>query len=104
MSFISVKRNIPSTNENPKAIDEHILEKTGKNNILGLFSFQSPSIYHVNRISVIPKRNQPGKWRLITDLSFPEGSSVNDAIDPTKCSLSYISVDDEANRAIYIAG
>ena len=29
---------------------------------------------------VIPKRNKPGKWRLIVDLSAPEGSSVNDAI------------------------
>ena len=37
-----------------------------------------------------------------SDLSFPEGASVNDAIDPTKCSLSYISVDDVANRAILL--
>ena len=40
-----------------------------------------------------PKKHQPGKWRLITDLSFPEGSSIiNDAIDPDICSLSYITV------------
>lgn len=27
------------------------------------------------------------------DLSGPEGSNVNDGIDPTLCSLSYISID-----------
>ena len=27
------------------------------------------------------------------DLSFPEGSSVNDAISAEDCSLSYVSVD-----------
>ena len=55
MLFTSAKRNIPSANENPKVIDEYILEETDKGNILGPFSFQSPSIYHVNRIGVMPK-------------------------------------------------
>ena len=34
-----------------------------------------------------------GKWRLITDLSYPPGLSVNDGIDSNLCSLKYISVD-----------
>ena len=46
--------------------------------------------------SVIPKKNQPGRWRLIVDLSSPHGSSVNDFIDPNLSSLSYVSVDDAA--------
>lgn len=29
-------------------------------------------------------------------MSFPEGSSVNDGIDPSTCSLSYFSVHDAA--------
>lgn len=47
---------------------------------------------------VIPK-STPGKWRLILDLSSPEGHSVNDGIDQDLCSLSYISVDDAAKAA-----
>ena len=43
---------------------------------------------------VIPKRNKPNKWRLILDLSSPEGHSVNDGIDKDMASLSYVSVDD----------
>ncbi len=45
-------------------------------------------------ICVIPKTGQPGKWRLILDLSSPHGLSVNDGIDPDQFSLQYIKFDD----------
>ena len=48
---------------------------------------------HVNRVGVVPKGHTPRQWRMITDLSFPEGSSVNDGVDSALCSLEYISVD-----------
>ena len=48
---------------------------------------------HVNRFGVIPKGRNTGRWRLITDLSFPPGLGVNDGIDPDLCSLTYTSVD-----------
>ena len=51
---------------------------------------------HINRFGVIPKPHQPGKWRLIVDLSHPAGHSVNDGIEPEICSLSYASIDDAA--------
>ena len=35
---------------------------------------------HVSRFGVILKTHQPGKWRLITDLSHPQGHSINDGI------------------------
>lgn len=37
---------------------------------------------------------------MITDLSFPKGSSINDTIDPRLCSLSYTSVDEVAHAAM----
>ena len=37
---------------------------------------------------------------MITDLSFPEGHSINDAIDPEACSLSYITEDQVAHHAV----
>ena len=55
---------------------------------------------HINRFGVIPKKHQPGKWRLISDLSYPEGRSVNDLITPKWCSLSYISVEQVATEAL----
>ena len=42
---------------------------------------------------VIPKRGKPNNWRLILDLSSPIGHSVNDGIDPARCSLKYTSID-----------
>lgn len=47
----------------------------------------------------IPKGHNTGKWRLVTDLSFPHGRSINDGIDGAISSLSYISVDDIAAAA-----
>ena len=38
-------------------------------------------------------KNKPGKWRLIVDLSSPQGASVNDGIDADRSSLSYASLD-----------
>ena len=43
---------------------------------------------------MIPKKNRPGKWRLICDLSSPKNHSVNNGIDPNLCSMKYISVHD----------
>ncbi|XP_062522989.1 uncharacterized protein LOC134197660 [Corticium candelabrum] len=54
----------------------------------------------VSPFGVIPKPHQPGKWRLILDLSSPHGHSVNDGIDPHLCSLSYSWVDDAATRIL----
>ena len=54
-----------------------------------------------NRIGVIPK-GQSGKWRLITDLSHPAGCSINDAIDPDLCSLTYTTVERVAQRAMHL--
>ena len=43
---------------------------------------------------VIPKHHQPNKWRLIIDLSYPNGHSVNNGIPKHICSLSYCTVED----------
>ena len=47
----------------------------------------------VSRIGVVPKGHTVGRWRLITDLSFPKGHSVNDGVSSNLCSMSYTSVD-----------
>ena len=49
---------------------------------------------HTNRFAVIPKNYQQDKWQLITDLSYPAGSSVKDDIPSQLCSLTYVTIDD----------
>ena len=54
----------------------------------------------MNRFGLVPKGHQPDKWRLIVDLSYPAGRSVNDGIDPALCSLHYTSVDVACRRVL----
>ena len=48
----------------------------------------------ISPFGVIPKRNKPGKWRLIINLSAPDDHSVNAAISSDLSSVSYASIDD----------
>ena len=43
---------------------------------------------------MVPKDHQPGKFRLIIDLSTPVGGSVNEGIDLNLTSLTYPRVED----------
>jgi len=59
-----------------------------------------PERIQISPIGIVPKKNKPGKWRLITDLSSPEGSSVNDAISTEHSSLKYPSIDHLSSLAL----
>ena len=51
---------------------------------------------HSSPLGVVPKK-EPGKFRLIHDLSFPRkppNSSVNDGIDPIDATVSYETLDE----------
>ena len=96
----SASKNMLSALQHPEIIDEYLEKEVQLGNILGPFSPATAPVAHINRFGVIPKKHQPGKWRLITDLSYPEGASVNDSIDPLLCSLKYITVEQVARKAI----
>ena len=49
---------------------------------------------HCSPFGLVPKGRDPGKWRMIVNLSHPEGQSVNDAITSKQSSLRYASLDD----------
>ena len=69
-------RNMPSARYRPEVIDEYLAVECSKGRVIGpLDQALFPDI-HVNRFGVIPKGTS-GKWRLIVDMSFPEGASVN---------------------------
>ena len=52
-----------------------------------------PSGVHNSPLGAIPKKNKPGKWRLIVDLSSPPSHSINDSISIESSSLLYPSID-----------
>lgn len=93
------QRNMHSAQEYPEVIDEYIARETVAGRFLGPFTLQEAQGLHVSRFGVIPKGHAT-KWRFITDLSFPDGASVNDGIDPHLCSLQYTSVHKVAQAAL----
>ncbi len=88
-----------SAKKNPQIIEDYLAKECAAGNILGPFPLNTLAV-HINRFGAIPKKYHPGKWRLITDLSYPEGHSINDAINPELCAMSYITVDQVAKTAV----
>ena len=93
----SATGNMGSARLHPEVITDYLRKELTLGRLLGPFSgsLVLPNL-HINRFGVIPKGHNTGKWRLITDLSFPSGQSVNDGIDPALCSLAYTTVDQVA--------
>ena len=86
-----------STELHPEIIDEYLAKEKSRDRMIGPVGGVAPlPQLHFNRFGIIPNGHNTGKWRLITDISFPEGRSVNDRIESALCSLSYILVDDVA--------
>lgn len=93
--YKSAKRNMISATDHANVVRDYLAKECAEGRILGPFDPQHLPHVQVSPFGVIAKK-EPGKWRLILDLSSPEGFSVNDGISPDLCSLSYISVDDVA--------
>ena len=84
---------MPSASAQQAVVSAYIGNEVTLGRLIGPLPPLAAQHAHHNRIGVIPKGHAPDKWRLITDLSFPLDRSVNDSIDPSLCSLSYVSID-----------
>ena len=90
----SARKNKASAYEHPEVVDAYLRNEVSLGRVSGPFDSSPLPDLHISGFGVIPKAGQPGKWRLILDLSSPHGSSVNDGIDPDLFSLQYIKFDD----------
>ena len=90
---------MPSALLHPAVVDDYLQSERAAGRILSPLDQSALLGLHTSRMGVVPKGHAPGKWRLITDLSFPEGASVNDGIDSELCSLQYTSVERVARVA-----
>ena len=93
-SCVKAKSNMKSALENEEDVDEYLGKEVGLSWVIGPLEPGLLPAMQINRFGVIPKNHQPGKWRLIVDLSHPVGASVNEGIEPELCSLKYSSVDE----------
>ena len=80
VSLKSATQNMPSASLQPSVIDDYLSTELAKGHVAGRFSSPPLPHLHISRFGVIPKKHRPGKWRLILDLSSPNGHSANDSI------------------------
>lgn len=89
---------MPSAIRHSEVVDSYLREELALGRFVGPFPRDQFPQVQVSRFGVIPK-STPGKWRLITDLSFPEGHSVNDGVEAELCSMQYTTVEKFARAA-----
>ena len=84
----SAKKNKPSVDQHASVIDAYLANEVSLGRVAGPFNSLPPfPNLQISSFGVIPKKGQPGKWRLIVDLSSPWGASVNDGISADEFTL-----------------
>ena len=68
-------------------VRDYLLHECSQGRIIGPLDNSLRPFLQINRFGVIPKKNS-NRWRLILDLSAPEGKSVNDVYIPTATKLA----------------
>ena len=91
----SSRKNMHSAEERSQVVHEYLQTEISAGRILGPLDPANYPQIHTSSFGVIPK-STPGKWRLIVDMSSPSGGSVNDGINESLCSLSYVTIRDGA--------
>jgi len=92
--------NLPSVAANKPRVKEIILEEVAAGRVAG--PFKDPPIQGLvcSPIGLVPK-STPGKYRLIHNLSWPRGESVNDFIDSIEeARVSYSSFDSVIHKIV----
>ena len=85
-------KNLKSAIQNPNIVRLKIKKELQAGRIAGPFTISPFKDLRVSPLGLVPKK-EPGEFRLIHHLSYPEGESVNDYIDPKLCSVQYTKFD-----------
>ena len=100
-SLKSAKGNMVSARDHAEVVEKYLKGEREAGRVLGPFGPNELTLAaHISPIGIIPKRHQDNAWRLIVDMSSPEGFSVNDGISPTLSSLEYIHIQDVIKKII----
>ena len=92
-------RNMVSVRDHPEVVEKYLVDEAAAGRLLAVGSKEMVGV-HCSPFGVIPKKGRENKWRLIVDLSAPEGGSINDGISKEMSSLSYLSVDQVVARVV----
>ena len=88
--FFLVKH--PSVRKNPIVVCRKLNKELHLNRISGPYSFKTFDKSICSPLGFVPKKT-PGEYRIIDDLSFPEGKSVNEHIPRENATIQYKSIE-----------
>ena len=75
----------------PHILKELIDKELKHGRFLGPFQHPPFDRVHINPLNFVPKK-APNQFRLIDNLSLPEGASVNEGIPRSRCTVSYPTI------------
>jgi hypothetical protein len=84
--------NHKSVSVNPSIVAKKLEKELALNRIAGPFNVPPIKNLIVSPLGLVPKK-EPGQFRVIHDLSYPKGNSVNSHIDPYFTSVQYETLD-----------
>ncbi len=93
--------NLKSVIQDPELALKKLQKEMDANRLAGPFREKPIGNLIVSPIGIIPK-SEPGKYRLIQHLSYPEGDSINDGIDPELCTVKYTSFDSAVQLVVKV--
>ncbi|XP_053395182.1 uncharacterized protein LOC123542500 isoform X1 [Mercenaria mercenaria] len=85
--------NLKSATENLEVLKLKIAVEIDAGRVAGPFNEPPFSNFMISPLGLVPKQ-EPGEFRVIHHLSFPEGQSVNAGIPSELCSVQYQNIDD----------
>jgi len=81
--------------DHPEAVSDCLQQEKLLNRMVFIPGLERPANQcHSSPWGMIPKKSNPGKRRLIADLSSPHNTSVNDGTDKEMCRVSYNAIVD----------
>ncbi|XP_052214344.1 uncharacterized protein LOC127833226 [Dreissena polymorpha] len=86
-------KNLKSALKLPDIVLEKINKEVELCRVAGPFESRPLPNLRISPIGLVPKKTGQQEFRLIHHLSYPAGRSLNDYIDPAKCTVQYTSFD-----------
>lgn len=93
--------SLKSALDNPEVVLEKLQSEINLGRVAGPFSFRPLPNLQCSPIGLVPK-HLPGSFRLIHNLSFPSGDSLNDFIPKEDCRVTYASFDTAVELAMSV--
>ncbi|CAG8605822.1 9922_t:CDS:2 [Ambispora leptoticha] len=101
--IITVQENLKSVNIEPAALTKYIEDELSVGHMCGPFTLENPlcSAFQINPCGLVEKKDTNLRvYRVISHLSAPTGTSINDGINVTEFATKYENINHAVNWII----